>query len=175
MVSGWQTGNDDEQRGCGRRGDSQRVRKERETTSWCGPTRWAGLMVMAFLKKKPGSTSIHPRIDQVAVKASWRPLTRPSQQIRIRNCINGPKWTLCLSTWTVVRVFWSSNTKLSPGSSLVAYSEFFSMRKLRTTLMPTRVVGAKPAHTPYSIQTTPCHRMHVEIFLDFLFLKYFIS
>ena len=29
-----------------------------------------------------------------------------------------------------------------------------------TTLTLTCVMGAKPAHTPYSTQTTPCHRMH---------------
>ena len=48
-------GSDDEQKGCGRRGDNERVREERETASWCGPTRWAGLLVMGFLQ--------NPRID----------------------------------------------------------------------------------------------------------------
>ena len=32
--------------------------------------------------------------------------------------------------------------------------------KSGTTLTPTRVVGAKPAHTPYNTQTAPRHRMH---------------
>ena len=34
------------------------------------------------------------------------------------------------------------------------------MFSYRTMLTPTRAVGAKPAHTAYSTQTTPCHRMH---------------
>ena len=89
-------GSDDEQRGCGSRGDSERVREERETASWCGPTRWGCLMTRCarICKKNLQPSSINaPRqvLHMWRSKHSWQRLTRPSQQIRSSNRIYGPK------------------------------------------------------------------------------------
>ena len=54
--------------------------------------------------------------------------------------------------------------------------DFKKIYKKRTTLTSTRMVGVKPAHTSYSTQTMPCHRMHAcgNLFGFFVFKMFYL-